>query len=267
VRIAEKCLRGDYIQVRDVMNPPQTVGPEEYATRIRAILREKERLLVVTEAQFLGIITRQDVMLVTSTKSNLKARDIMSQPVLTVFPDEEVHAVGRKMIEKDVYSVCVMESSHVTGIVHMEDIIQAVHHPSPKKVRDVMTVDVVSCDHTEDITKVWNLMEYHDLTGLPVTREVSTSHRKYEKLVGFITRKDILRTGEIRPGVDRQRFTHPPAIEKAMTRTPRVVRPTDSVDDCVELFKKYEIGRLPVVQNGFELIGIVDREDILKIYV
>ncbi|MBU7017590.1 MAG: CBS domain-containing protein [Theionarchaea archaeon] len=255
------------MQVRDVMIPPQTVGPEEYATKIRAVLREKERLLVVTEKQFLGIITRQDAMLVTSTKSNLKARDIMSQPILTIFPDEEIHAAGRKMIERDVYSVCVMESSRVTGVVHMEDVIQAVHHPSPIKVCEIMTADVISCDHTEDITKVWDLMEYHNLTGIPVTREVSTSHRKYKKLVGFITRKDILRIGEIRLGGDRQRFTHPPAIEKAMTRTPKIVRPTDMVDDCVDLFKKYEIGRLPVVQNGFELIGIVDREDVLKIYV
>ena len=254
--------------VRDIMKSPHTVGPEEYATKIRAVLREKERLLIVVDDErFLGIVTRQDVMLVTSTKSNLKARDIMSQPVLTVGPDEEVHTVGRKMILQDVYSVLVMESSRVEGIVYAEDVIQAIHNPSPRKVREIMTQDVISCDHSEDITKVWNLMEYHNLTGIPVTEEVSTSHRRYRKLVGVVTRKDILRLGEIRPGGDRQRFTHPPPIEKAMTRTPRYVHPDDLVDECVVLFKKYDIGRLPVVQNGFELIGIVDREDILRLYV
>ena len=256
------------MEIRDIMREPYTVEAEEYATRIRALLRQKERIVIVTKGnKFLGMITRKDAMLVTSTKSNLKAREIMSQPVLTVRPDEEVHAVGRKLIEKDVYSVPVMEASHIVGVVHMEDVIQAVYHPSPKRVRDIMTTQVVSCDRKAEITKVWNLMEFHNFTGLPVTEEVPTSHRKYKKLVGFITKKDILRAGEIRPGMDRHRFTHPPAVEKVMNRTPKLIRPEDSLDTCVVLLRKYDVGRLPVVQNGFELVGIVDREDVLKIYV
>lgn len=256
------------MQIRNIMKSPQTVRPHEYATKVRAQLREKERIVVVMEDnQFLGIITRKDVMLITTTKSNLKAKDIMSLPVVTVNPDEEIHAVGRKMIKKDVYSVLVMEGPHFLGIAHIDDIIQEVYHPSSKRVRDIMTEEVVSCSRTEDITKVWNVMEVHNFTGLPVVDDISTSRRRYQKLVGVITRKDILRAGDIRPGGDRQRFTHPPAVEKVMTRTPHYVRPEDSVRVCVELFQKYRIGRLPVVKNGLELAGIVDREDVLKIYV
>lgn len=268
MKIVKKCWKGDIVQVRDIMKPPRIVEPDEYATKVRAVLREKVRMVEVSEKQrLLGVITRRDIMLVTSSKSNLKARDIMSQPVLTVDPDEEVHAVGKKMIKKDVYNVPVVQNNCIQGVVLMEDIIQVVHHSSPKKVEDIMTADVITCDSTEDITKVWNLMEVHNFTGLPVIEEVSTSHRRYKKLAGFITRKDILRRGDIRPGVDRHRFTHPPTVAKAMTRTPRVVRPHDSVDTCVALFKKYSIGRLPVVKDGFELVGIVDREDVLKLYV
>ena len=256
------------MQVLSIMKSPEIVEPHEYATRVRALLREKERIVVVMEEnRFLGIITRQDAMLITSTKSNLKARDIMSQPILTLNPDEEVHASGRKMIEKDVYSAPVMDDSTFLGIVHMDDIIQAVHHPSSKKVYDIMTEEVIACERRTDITKVWDLMLFHNLTGLPVYEEMSTSHRKYKKMIGFVTRKDILQAGEIRPGMDRQRLTHPPSVEKVMTPTPRYVHPEDSVDLCVELFGKYRIGRLPVVKDGFELIGIVDREDVLKIYV
>ncbi len=256
------------MHVESIMSPPQTVDPEEYATHIRALLRQKERIVVVTEDdRFLGMITRKDVMLVTSTKSNLKAREIMSQPVLTVQPDEEIHAVGRKMIEKDVYSVPVIEEARVVGVVHMEDIIPAVYRPSPKKVRDIMTTQVVSCDRKEEMTKVWDLMEFHNFTGLPVTEEVPTSHRRYKKLVGFVTKKDILRTGKIRPGVQRYKVARPPTVEKVMNRTPKYIHPADSIAECVELLQKYEVGRLPVVQNGFELVGIVDREDILRIYV
>ncbi len=254
--------------VRTIMKSPHTVGPDEYATRIRALLREEERIIMVTEDdRFLGIITRKDAMLVTSTKSNLKAREIMSHPVLTVEPAEEVHAVGRKMIEKDVYSAPVTEAGSVVGVVHMGDVIQAVYRPSSKKVEDIMTREVISCHRSEEITKVWNLMEYHSFTGIPVVEDVSTSHRRYTKLVGFVTRKDILRTGEVRPGGDRKRFTHPPAIEKAMIRTPKYVHLHDSVDMCADMFNKFDIGRLPVVRNGLELVGIVDREDILRMYV
>lgn len=250
------------------MNPPQTVGPDEYATKIRALLRQEQRVLAVVENQrFLGIVNRQDIMLITSTKSNLKARDIMSQPVITVAPDEDVYSIGRKMIKHDAAAVPVTDISQLLGVVFMEDVIHAVYRPSQKKVRDIMTTEVVACDHTEEITKVWNLMEFHKLTGLPVTEDVSTSHRRYTRLAGFVTLKDILQRGDLRPGADRQRFTHPPPVEKAMTRTPKYVYPDDSIDRCVELFEKHDIGRLPVVKNGFELLGIVDREDVLKTYL
>lgn len=255
------------MQIHEIMKEPVVVEPEDYATRIRALLRDKTRIVVVKEDdRVLGIITRKDVMLVTSTKSNLKAREIMSAPVLVFRPDEEVHEAGRKMINMDVYSALVMENNSVLGIVHMEEILQSVYRPTTKKVSDIMTTDVVSCDVSENVVRVWNLMEYHNLTGLPVTREVSSSRRRYKKLEGFVTRKDILRSGTIRPG-EEVHFSNPPPIEKAMTRTPRYVRPHDSVDACVNLFKKHDIGRLPVIRDGYELIGIVDREDVLTLYV
>lgn len=255
-------------EIRSIMKPAQTVEFDEFATRVRALIRQDERIIVVVkDMSFQGIITRQDAMLVASTKSNLKAREIMSQPLLFFEPHKEIHDVGRKMIEKDVYSSPVLEDSAVVGVVHMEDILQEVYHPVSKKVQDIMTEDVVSCDRKLKVTKVWDLMEYHDFTGIPVTREVSTSHRKYKKLDGIITRKDILNTGSIRPGIDRQRFTNPPPVEKAMTRTPKVVYPKDSVETCVEYFREHGIGRLPVIKNGYELIGIVDREDVLQLFV
>lgn len=254
------------MHVREIMKVLQSVRPDEYGTHVRALLRESERILSVMEdTRFLGVITRKDAMVVTSSRSNVKARDIMTSPLLTVGPDEEIHDVGRKMIENDVYSIPVVENSRVLGVVHVEDVTEAVYKPLPKKVRDIMTGEVVFCDHAEEITKVWKLMEYHNFTGLPITEEVSTSRRRYRKLVGFVTQKDMLRAGEARPSVER--FTHPPAVEKIMTRTPKYVHPDDSVDVCVQLFRKYKIGRLPVVQNEFELVGIVDREDILRMYV
>jgi CBS domain-containing protein len=255
-------------EIRSIMKPAHTVELDEFATKVRALVRQDERIIVVVkEKKFQGIITEQDAMLVASTKSNLKAREIMSQPLLLLTPQEEVHNVGRKMIEKDVYSIPVLKNSTVLGIVHMEDVLQEVYHPVSKTVQDIMTEEVVSCDKSESVTKVWDLMEYHDFTGIPVTREVTTSHRKYKKLEGIITRKDILRTGSIRPGIDRQRFTTPPPVEKAMVRTPKCVRPEDSVDVCVKYFEEYGIGRLPVIKNGYELVGIVDREDVLRLFV
>jgi len=256
------------MQAQDIMKPPKRVEPDEFATRIRALLRGEDRVIVVEEDnRFLGIITRRDAMIVTSTKSNLRARDIMSQPLITGCLDEDIHAIGQKMIDKDVSFIPIMKDTLLVGIIHADEVIQAVHHPTSKKIHQIMTTRVVSCDHTEDITKVWNLMEFHNFTGLPIIEEASTSTRRYKKLVGFITRKDILKTGEVRPGVDRQRFTNPPPVSKIMNRAPIYMRPDDSVDSCVEHFHTNQIGRVPVVKNGFELVGIVDREDILRLFL
>jgi CBS domain-containing protein len=256
------------MQAQEIMKPPKYVGPDEFATRIRALLREKDRIICVKEDnRYLGIITRQDAMLLSSTKSNLKARDIMSQPLVTGHPDDDIHDLARTMIEKDVSFIPIIEHEQCVGMVHANEIIQGIHHPTSKKIHEIMTTEVVSCNHTEDITKLWNLMEFHNFSGIPVVEETSTSRRKYKKLVGFVTRKDILKEGEVRPGMDRQRFTNPPPVSKMMNRTPFVIRPDDSVDKCVNLFNTHHIGRIPVVKDGFELVGIVDREDILKLYV
>ncbi|MBU7042358.1 MAG: CBS domain-containing protein [Theionarchaea archaeon] len=256
------------MQVQDIMSPPTRVKPDEFATRIRALLRETDRIITVEEKnRFLGIITRQDAMLLSSTKSNLKARDIMSQPLITGAREDDVYHIGRQMIEKDVSFILIMEDTHCVGVVHADDVLQAVHHDVSEKVSEIMTEEVVSCDHTADITKIWNLMGFHNFTGIPVVEEVTTSSRKYKKMVGFLTRKDVLKTGEVRPGVDRQRFTNPPPVSKVMNRTPVYIRSHESVNACVDLFITHRIGRIPVVKNGFELVGIVDREDMLKLYV
>jgi CBS domain-containing protein len=52
------------------------------------------------------------------------ARDVMTEKVVTVGPDEEVEALAELMVKKEVNSVPVVEHGRLVGIVSRADIIR-----------------------------------------------------------------------------------------------------------------------------------------------
>jgi CBS domain-containing protein len=99
-----------------------------------------------------------------------------------------------------------------------------------------------------------------DFTGLPVVQD--------EKLIGMITRFDMLK-GKARISKESER--RPPdsmqmPVEKFMSSPLYSVKPEDSVRTAIELMLKHEVGRVSVV-DGDKLVGIVDRNDLIKCYL
>ena len=52
------------------------------------------------------------------------ARDVMSTPVETVSPDEDLHVAARRMIERGVKRLPVVEAARLVGIVSRNDLIR-----------------------------------------------------------------------------------------------------------------------------------------------
>ena len=255
--------------VEEIMTPdPVTVNVDTQLTKVRSIFRDGwfRSIPVLSKNRLEGMITRGDIMFLSSTKSNLEARVIMEHPKVLATPEMDIGDVAKKLIKSDIIQVPVVESSenmHLVGILSMGDILKNfLNNGSNSKKSDLSNYD----DH---ISKVWSLMDETGFSGLPVLKK--------NKIIGMITRKDIIKSGHVRTGLDN--IDRSIKVEKIMVTPPLVVTAETSIKEAAELMINNDIGRLPVVEKPVyikrephrareaNIIGIVAREDILGSYL
>jgi CBS domain-containing protein len=116
--------------------------------------------------------------------------------------------------------------------------------------------------------KLWNIMEEIQYSGVPVIRVASSRTGKFNKLAGYVSKKDLLLSGNVRKTLHfgKSRSNHP-KVEKIMNRTPILLSEDDTVSTFVEKMIKHDVSRIPVVNEGYELMGIVGKMDVLKLLV
>ena len=268
-------------EVKEIMtSTPLTVSVDTHATKVRSILREDgyRSIPVVADNRLEGIITRGDIMNISATKSNIDARGIMDHPQVITTPDADILDLSRKLIKADIKQAPVVESTdnmHLVGIVSVVDILRKLLYngakPNYNSVGEIFTKDVVSCTFDEPISKIWDLMDETGFSGLPVN--------KNKKLIGIITRKDIINSGHIRIGKESGEIKRSIKVEKIMKTPPLVTTVESKINEAAQIMIEYDIGRMPVVENPVyikkepnravksDLIGIIAREDILWSYL
>jgi CBS domain-containing protein len=111
-----------------------------------------------------------------------------------------------------------------------------------QKVRNFMTPDVVSVEIPGNRDDVLKILKRTGISGVPVLKE--------GKLVGIITRKDMLRKAE-----ETQ-------LGLLMTRNPVTIGPDATLADAATLILKHKVRRLPVVEDR-SLVGILSVADLI----
>jgi len=111
-----------------------------------------------------------------------------------------------------------------------------------QKVRDFMTPDVVSVEIPGNRDDVLKILKRTGISGVPVLKE--------GKLVGIITRKDMLRKSE-----ETQ-------LGLLMTRNPKTIGPDAHLSEAAGQIIDQKVRRLPVVE-GKELVGILSVADLI----
>ena len=138
-------------------------------------------------------------------------------------------------------------------------------------VKDIMTRDVVTVTKDADIHEVSSLLAERGISGMPV---VDDQH----VVIGVITEADVLSMsgvkrghtireiighllGEPLPGQDNG------TVRDFMSVPPITVHPDANVRGAAAILDKRRIKRLPVVDEGGRLLGIISRADIVKAMV
>jgi CBS domain-containing protein len=255
--------------VEDIMSrDPLYVEDSTFLTKARQLIRDNHvRGLPVVNGQLhvMGIVTTQDMLRVTSTKSNVTVSGYTVK-VPTVTGQMNILDAARLMLKEKSTMLPVIESEDnpvLKGIVSLLDVFKNLdlEKMPDKEISEIMSTKVITASPDDPITKVWDRMVEEDFTGLPVIRE--------DKPIGMITRFDILKRGWAR--ISKESETRPVdslqmPVQKLMSTPIYSVKSTDNLRTTIEMMMKYDVGRMSVMDDG-RLVGIVDRNDLIKSYL
>jgi CBS domain-containing protein len=140
----------------------------------------------------------------------MQARDIMSQPVITVDPDEEVADVAQILLDNRISAVPVVANGRLVGIVSEGDLLRRHETGTERRrrswwlrllspvdemareyiqahglrARDVMTTPVVTIGEETTVAEIANLLENERIKRVPVIRD--------GEVIGIVSRANLL---------------------------------------------------------------------------
>ncbi len=118
-----------------------------------------------------------------------KVGDAMTMNPITISSNKTLRDAAKIMAKEHVGSLLVKEEDKIVGIITERDIVKkgvaALGNPSLKKVKEVMSTDLVTTTPDEDIFEAIRIMRDYNFRHLPVKHD--------GKIVGLITLKDILK--------------------------------------------------------------------------
>ncbi len=118
----------------------------------------------------------------------------------------------------------------------------------PIKIEEVMTSNPVSVGPRTKVRKVAEIMLEHGYRAIPVVRD--------KKIIGVVMTKQVFEA------LLNGQADEP--VSKVMTARYYTVKRDESIASAVKLMRKYNIGRLFVVDERGDLIGVITRTDILS---
>jgi CBS domain-containing protein len=119
------------------------------------------------------------------------------------------------------------------------------------KVQDIMTRNIHCCGLDTNLAAAAELMWNYDCGALPVIDQ--------GKLTGIITDRDIcmaLGTEDRRPSET--------LVRNAASRHIETCHPNDSMEYAMRVMRRAQVHRLPVVEDGGQVIGMLTINDIVK---
>lgn len=259
------------MNVSEIMSEgPVCVKDGDFITHARQLMRDYflRGLVVVDEDnRLVGLLSDQDILRVTSTRSNITVSGY-ARKCPTVTPDMDILKAAKLILEFKENRVPVVMSTtdrSVVGVLSDVDILRSVKFSESTSgaVAEIMTTKVETCSPDERVARVWGHMLEKNYTGVPVVSGKM-------KPVGMITRRDILKSGIVRMGVEDTRAirsNESPKVEKIMSTPAYTLREHNSILDALKLITQRDVGRITIVNEQGKVCGIVDRQDLLWAFI
>jgi CBS domain-containing protein len=117
--------------VRDVMSSPVvTIDEDETVNRAAASMDMKDLGAVIVQnkaGKSIGIITERDIVKRVVAKNlkpdTVKAKEIMTTPLVTIEPEATISDAARRMTRLDIRRLGVIYKGNLAGIISSKDIL------------------------------------------------------------------------------------------------------------------------------------------------
>lgn len=118
--------------------------------------------------------------------------------------------------------------------------------------REMMTPNPACCQAEDTVVTAAMMMKSGNYGAVPVV-----SDRTEMKVVGIVTDRDLAMKV-----IAEQRDIYKTTVEDVMSKDLVTCNLDDDYDDVIKAMKKYQIRRLPVVDDNKRLVGIVSTADV-----
>jgi IMP dehydrogenase len=193
-------------------------------------------------------LTFDDVLLIPA-ESSILPRDIDVSTHLTERITLNIPLVSAAMdtVTESRTAIAMAQEGGI-GIIHrnMPVAAQATEVEKVKKFESGMISDPITVAPEQKISEAQEIMKKYRISGLPVT--------KHRRLVGILTHRDL-----------RFEKKHDRPVSEVMTKDRLVtVKPGVGLDEAKEILHQHRIEKLLVVDDDFELKGLITVKDIEK---
>ena len=183
-------------------------------------------------------------------------------------------AVYYQALQEEAAAAEVARRDHGTkagrdGLGGAPEAGRGLRHRGRWRVRDVMTADVVTADRNMPYKQAAKLLTDQRVSAIPVVA-------KGGRVIGMVSEADVLRKAERRPWrrgslsgrARRDRDKARARTAGQLMTSPAITIHSDaSLSAAARLMNAHHMRRLPVVDAAGDLVGIVSRRDLMKVFL
>lgn len=130
---------------------------------------------------------------------------------------------------------------------------QTEHSPSKVSIlSEIMSTHVISLTVNSTIAEAWQLFQYHGFHHLPIIDENNIT-------LAMLSDRDVMQGPASQKNINQEK-----SINSA-SATVFCFTPETDIRQATRILYEYDLGALPIVNEKYQLLGIVSRTDIMKL--